>query len=242
MIEDKLLEGNSRIDISHIKEEKGFRQIYHKFFLSVEEVKFGESKIGYIFKFELFNENNLNQSESDISSSKLKINSLSKFKNPTAVKDVSEINPEMQSSISFAQPVKPPERKEIIFNATPENPNGINLGLDITYIPKINKENQFSIDVDKMSYKQMVQLEKDNNNSPIHQLYDEAVKKLAELKKIKKMEKKDSNQGEEEEEEDESSYTYSDSSNSENETSNKDNSETKDELTENKKKKNPGKV
>ena len=238
MIEDKLLEGNSRIDISHIKEEKGFRQIYHKFFLSVEEVKFGESKIGYIFKFELFNENNLNLTESDISSSKLKINSLSKFKNVTAVKDVSEINPEMQSSISFAQPVKPPERKEIIFNATPENPNGINLGLDITYIPKINKENQFSIDVDKMSYKQMVQLEKDNNKSPIHQLYDEAVKKLAELKKIKKLEKKDSNLGEEEEEEeDESSYTYSDSSDSENETSNKDNSETKDELTENKKNK-----
>ena len=94
----------------------------------------------------------------------------------------------MMSSISFAQPLKPAEKKQIIFNATPENPNGISLGLDETYIPQINRENQFSIDVSKMSYKQIGQLEKDNNNSAIHQLYDEAVAKLAKLKKIKKME------------------------------------------------------
>ncbi len=233
MIEDKLLEGNNNLDLLNLKEEKRYKQIYHKFFLSVEEVKFAESKIGYIFKFELFNENN-NAMESELTSSKIKASNLSKFKNiPT--KDISEVNPDMISSISFAQPIKPTETKQIIFNATPENPNGINLGLDETYIPNINRENQFSIDVSKMSYKQMVQLEKENNNSPIHQLYDEAVNKLAKLKKIKKMEKKDSNDGEEEEEEEESSFTYTDESNSEKESSLKENSETKEELIENKK-------
>ena len=232
LVEDKLLEGNNNnTDLLNTKDEIKYNQIYHKFILSVDEVKFGESKIGYVFKFELFNDNN-NPLESDLTNSKTtKLASLSKFKS-IQFKDVSEIgNTEMMSSISFAQPLKPAEKKQIIFNATPENPNGISLGLDETYIPQINRENQFSIDVSKMSYKQIGQLEKDNNNSAIHQLYDEAVAKLAKLKKIKKMEENNDSNGEEEEE-DESSYTYSDSSGSIDETEKK-NSEIKDDLGDN---------
>ena len=228
-IEDKLLEGNNKSDIYNSKEENKFIQVYHKFALSVEEVRFGGSKIGYIFKFELFNENN-NPFESEISSSKMKISSLSKFKNPP-LKDISEIpNTEMMSSISFAgPPVKQQEKNQIIFNATPENPNGVSLGLDQTFIPNINKENQFSIDVSKMSYKQLGQLEKISNNLPIHQLYDQAISKLEKLKKIKKMEKNDSN-FEEEEEEDESSYTDSEYSGSIDETSINNNIELTEEI------------
>ena len=213
LIEDKLLDANNSInlDLLHNKEEKIFHQIYHKFVLSVEEVKFGELKIGYIFKFELFNEN-YNQLDSSITNSKIKINSLSKLKN-LPMKEISEIgNPDMTSSISFSQPIKKVETKQIIFNQTPENPNGVNLGLDETFIPIINRESQFSIDASKLCYKQLGQLEKtNNNNSPIHQLYDEAINKLSELEKIKKLEN-DSNI-EDEEEEDESSYTYSESNN-----------------------------
>ena len=204
LVEDKLLEGNNTNISSNIKDDRRYNQIYHKFYLSVEEVKFGSSKIGYIFKFELYNENG-NAFDSDINSSKIKLNSLSKIKNPP-MKEVSELaNPDMMSSISFSQPIKPTETKQIIFNATPENPNGVNLGLDSTYIPKINRENQFSIDVSKMSYKQIGKNE-NNNSDPIHQLYDEAVKKLADLKK---MEKKDTNSEEEEEEESSYSETHS---------------------------------
>ena len=232
-IEDKLLEGNNNnVDIFNPKDDNKFSQVYHKFALSVEEVKFGEAKLGYVFKFELFNENH-NPLESDITTSKLKANYISRFKNPP-LKDASEIpNAEVMSSISFAgPPVKPPEKKQIIFNATPENPNGVNLGLDQTYIPNINRENQFSIDVSKMSYRQLGQLEKISNNSPIHQLYDEAINKLSKLKKMKQAENNDSNA--EEEEEDESSYTDSESSGSIDESSANKNPELADENLENK--------
>ena len=32
------------------------QNVYHKFMLLLSEVRFGEAKIGYIFKFKLFNE------------------------------------------------------------------------------------------------------------------------------------------------------------------------------------------
>jgi hypothetical protein len=61
-----------------------------------------------------------------------------------------------------------------------------------------------------MSYKQIGKNE-NNNSDPIHQLYDEAVKKLEDLKK---MEKKDTNSEEEEEEESSYSDTHSSGLNS----------------------------
>ena len=226
-IEEHLLEGNSP-DMSNFKNLKErYNQIYHKFLLSVEEVKFGESKIGYIFKFELYNEN-YNPLESDITSSKIKTNNLSKFKNPP-MKDVSEVLVSEMSSISFAQPIKPTETKQIIFNSTPENPNGINLGLDQTFIPNINRESQFSIDAAKMSYKTVGQLEKENNNEAIRQLYDEAINKLTKLKKIKNIDN-DSNLEEEEEEEeddDDEDESYNSEANDSEKSTNKNNSSLK---------------
>ena len=106
LVGDKILEGNNNIDLLNTKDEIKYNQIYQKFILSVEEVKFNEAKIGYIFKFELFNEN-FHVLESKITSSKSKINSLSKFKN-IQLKDISELgNVEIMSSISFAKPIKP---------------------------------------------------------------------------------------------------------------------------------------
>ena len=195
-IEDRLLEGNTF-------EKDKFNHIYHKFILSAEEVKFGDAKIGYIFKFELYNESTNNPMESEYSSSKIKTN-INKFKNPQ-VKEVSEVGVSEMSAISFAQPIKPIEFKQIAFNATPDNPNGINLGLDETYIPKISRESQFSIDAGKLSYKTIKQLENENNNEAVKHLYDEAINKLTKLKKIKKVENKESE--EEEEGEDSESYT-----------------------------------
>ena len=60
---------------------------------------------------------------------------------------------------------------------TVENPNGINLGLDNTYIPIIKKENQFTIDVRKMSFKQIKQAEQDNVENPFELLRQEAIEK-----------------------------------------------------------------
>ena len=197
-IEEHLLDGNN------IEKSNLFNNIYHKFILSVEEVKFGDAKIGYIFKFELYNESN-NPMESEYSSSKIRTNNLSKFKSPQ-LRDISEVGVSEFSTISFAQQIKPIESKQIAFNATPENPNGVSLGLDETYIPKINRESQFSIDAGKMSYKTIRQLEKENNNEAVRKLYDEAINKLTKLKKIKKIENKDGEE-EEDEEEEEESYT-----------------------------------
>ena len=198
-VEEQIIDGNN------IEKDNKFTPIYHKFTLSVEEVKFGDAKIGYIFKFELYHDSN-NPMESEFSS-KIKTTNLNKFKNPQ-VKDISEVGVS-ESAISFAQPIKPIEAKQIAFNATPDNPNGINLGLDETYIPKISRESQFSIDAGKLSYKTLRQLEKENNNEAVRLLYDEAINKLTKLKKIKKVENKDSD--EEEEDEEGESYT-SDSS------------------------------
>ena len=222
-IEDRLLEGNTF-------EKDKFNHIYHKFILSAEEVKFGDAKIGYIFKFELYNESTNNPMESEYSSSKIKTN-INKFKNPQ-VKEVSEVGVSEMSAISFAQPIKPIEFKQIAFNATPDNPNGINLGLDETYIPKISRESQFSIDAGKLSYKTIKQLENENNNEAVKHLYDEAINKLTKLKKIKKVENKES----EEEEEGEDSESYTSGSSESEKGSNEDisiiNSKDNDELPE----------
>ena len=40
------------------------------------------------------------------------------------------------SLVSFTPVIKQAEVKPVIFNATADNPNGINLGLDHTYIPR----------------------------------------------------------------------------------------------------------
>ena len=173
-------------------------KIYHKFFLSVSPVKFGEYKIGYIFKFELFT------GKYDRENSFIKINNYKKINYAPSLKDHSEIE---KSDVTFTPAAKQPENKQIMFNITNENPMGVNLGLDNTYIPILNQENRFTIDINKMSFKQFGQINSENFTNPEIILHKQAVEKV---QKITKSLKKDE---ESEEEEEESSYTSDDSEN-----------------------------
>ena len=149
---------------------------FHKFILSLSDVHFGESKIGYIFKFQLFTGNNL--MDSSLTATKLTKKSLKK---PPTLKDITEVDRSDISLVSFHQNIKQPEAKAVIFNVTSDNPGGINLGLDNTYIPVLRKENEFTIDVNKMSFKQNAQEIK----NPFDILRQEAIQKISELKKNK---------------------------------------------------------
>ena len=52
--------------------------------------------------------------------------------------------------MSFSPNMAKPQAPEVLFNVTNENPNGINLGLNNTYIPALDPENEFYIDGDKL--------------------------------------------------------------------------------------------
>ena len=164
---------------------------YHKFILSLSEVNFGETKIGYVFKFQLFTGNNL--IDSSMTTTKLTKKSI---KRPPTIKEITELERSDISLVSFQQNIKQPESKPIIFNATSDNPGGINLGLDNTFIPVLNKQNEFTIDANKMSFKQNPQ----EIENPFDKLRQDAIKKLSELKK---------NRETNEEESEESSYSSS---------------------------------
>ena len=124
------------------------------------------------------------------------------MKRPPTIKDLTDIERSDISLVSFTQQIKPQETKPVIFNATVENPNGINLGLDNTYIPVLNKENQFTIDAEKMSFKQ----KREEMENPFEKFRIEAIEKISKIKK---------NKEEEEEESEESSYTSSSGEDSE---------------------------
>ena len=170
-----------------------------KFILSISDVSFGSTKIGYIFKFILFTGNNY--IDSSVTTSKLATNKKS-MKRPPTIKDITEVEKSDISLVSFNQQIKPQEMKPIIFNATAENPNGINLGLDNTYIPVLNKENEFTIDAEKMSFKQ----KREEMENPFEKFRQEAIVKISKIKK---------NKDEEEEESEDSSYTSSSGEDSE---------------------------
>ena len=178
-------------NIKNINQKKAF--VYHKFILSLSEVNFGDSKIGYIFKFELFTGNNY----IDSSVITTKNNKKKSIKRPPTIKEITEIERSDISLVSFNQPIKQQQEiKQVVFNATAENPNGINLGLDNTYIPVLNKENEFTIDAEKMSFKQNRQ----EIENPFDKFRQEAIEKISKIKKDKE---------EDEEESEESSYTSS---------------------------------
>ena len=97
------------------------------------------------------------------------------------------------SYISFNQSIKPTESKQIsqiVFNVTNENPNGVNLGLDATFVPKIKKENNFTIDINKMSFKQFYQIDENTYIDPAVKLKQDALDKVAKF--TKNINKKDS--------------------------------------------------
>ena len=195
-------ENEDKID-SEMSSRKGHfelkKNILHKFYLNVNEIKMGETKIGYIFRFEPKNKNNT--IDYSINTSGVSINNV-KSKLPQK-NDFSEIEKSNFSSISFS-PINVPKKsdaKKIIFNKTQENPVGIDLGLDTTFIPKIQKENEFYLDAEKLSYKQINKYEKEKNYKYSDNfLREQALKKISELQK---------NENEEEEESEESSYSYS---------------------------------
>jgi len=193
--ESLYLESQINTETQFLKNENQLKPIaYHKFILSISNVNFGDSKIGYIFKFQLYTGKNA------IDSSYITTTNKKSIKKPPTIKELTEYERSDISLVSFTPVIKQAEEKPVIFNATVENPNGINLGLDNTYIPIIKKENQFTIDVRKMSFKQIKQAEQDNVENPFELLRQEAIEKISKIKKMK---------DEEEEEEEESSYTSS---------------------------------
>ena len=171
------------------------RVIYHKFILSISEVKIGDSKLGYIFKFELFTGQNLEET-SGITTTKINSKNLQK---PPTIKDLAELEKSDISLVSFTPKINKPEGQQVVFNATKDNPKGINLGLDSTYIPGLTKENEFIIDADKLSFKQIGKTENEiKKENEFEKLKQKAIEKISKIKL-----KKDS-----ETEEEEESYSY----------------------------------
>ena len=113
---------------------------FHKFVLSLTDVKFGETKIGYIFRFEVFDPT---KSYSDISNINTGTKMGTKFglTKPPTIKDKTELISSDISLMSFTPNIPKPPAPQVLFNVTNENPNGINLGLDNTFIPVLDQEN-----------------------------------------------------------------------------------------------------
>ena len=122
------------------------------------------------------------------------------FVNVPSLKEVSEQEKSNLSVVSFTQKKSNPNIQEVSFNVTKENPKGIHLGLDNTYIPKLNEEEEFIIDANKLTYKQ--------NQEKIYKKEEEYEKfKQKAIEKLQKLKIKKEYESEEEEE----SSSYSDS-------------------------------
>ena len=148
-----------------------------KFLLSVNEIRIGLSKIGYIFKFEIPNiKNTKNYS---ILSSTNSPKKMSRIKNEPSENEKSD-----NSDVSFVNIPKHPSQK-IIFNKT-ENNSGIDLGLDISFIPKISKESEFYVDIMAMSYRQKFNKDK----KKVFRLSETILRDQAEDKILKLKQKK----------------------------------------------------
>ena len=172
------------------------QNLFHKFVLSVSDVKFGSTKIGHIFRFEVFDPSkNYNES----SAIGTKINTKIGLAKPPTIKDKNEYMASDISLMSFTPNMVKPQAQQVLFNVTNENPNGINLGLDNTFIPVLEPENEFFIDADKLSFKQRGKIDEFDKERVKSQLRQKAELKIEKLKKIKDAE-------EEEEEEESSSY------------------------------------
>ena len=181
---------------------------FHKFVLSLTDVKFGENKIGYIFRFEVFDPT---KSYSDISNINTGTKMGTKFglTKPPTIKDKTELISSDISLMSFTPNMSKPPAPQVLFNVTNENPNGINLGLDNTFIPALDPENEFYIDGDKLSFKQRGKNADFKKEIEREKLRQKAMDKIQKLKNLKNAE-------EEEEEEESSSYEEEDNESKEN--------------------------
>ena len=182
---------------------------FHKFVLSLTDVKFGETKIGYIFRFEVFDPT---KSYSDISNINTGTKMGTKFglTKPPTIKDKTELISSDISLMSFTPNMAKPPAPQVLFNVTNENPNGINLGLDNTFIPVLDPENEFYIDGDKLSFKQRGKNADFKKEIEREKLRQKAMDKIQKLKNLKNAEE------EEEEEEESSSYEEEDNESKEN--------------------------
>ena len=142
------------------------RPVHHKYNLSVREVKIHEHKVGYIFRFELPSHKNL---ESKVSSTK-------KIDLALLNKDNQDFEKSDLSIVSFAAVGN--EKKSTNVPPSPENPFGINAEGGDDFFKKLNteKENQFTLDLNEMSYKQIGS--KQYESKLFEKLKKEAIEKI----------------------------------------------------------------
>ena len=196
------------VDVSFIlndKKEKVYynRTHHHKFNLSVKEVKFNEIKVGYIFKFEPYiskngEEKNMNAHKNNQQISKYDLSTINKQI------EYNEIEKSEISVMSFAANKQPLEQRNSLIFQSAENPFGINFENNDSFFMKLNKdkENQFTIDMNKMSYKQLGLIDKNEKAELFEELRLEAVEKVSKAAKQVKNEELS------EEEEESSSGSY----------------------------------
>ena len=172
------------------------RPVHHKFTLSVNEVKFNEVKIGYIFRLEPYSSKKLDETnivnKNNQYNSKYDLSSVNK-------QEINDIEKSEISLISFAGNSRTLEHKNSMIN-NPENPFGISCENNDSFFLKINneKENEFTIDMGKMSYKQMGINDKSAENELFELLRQEAVEKISKI--ARSVKKEDLSEEEEEEE------------------------------------------
>ena len=184
------------------------RPIHYKFSLSVKEIKFKEHSLGYIFKFEPYFSKSIEETNVN------KINQLPKF--DLSVINKQENNDIEKSDISFISFAgkKQNDKKYSLIYSSPDNPFGINShNIDEIFgMINIEKEEEFTIDVDKMVYKQLRNIDKGEELGLYESLRQEAVKKVSNA--ARKLNKEEVS--EEEEESSSGSYISSDEESSKN--------------------------
>ena len=190
----KILEDLSNLEFTGTIDDRIIRHLFakpvhHKFYLSVREAKVHEHRVGYIFKFEPPANKNL---ESKVST--LKKMDLTILNN----KDIQDFEKSDLSVVSFAGA----EKKRNSLQPSPENPFGINAEGGDEFFKKIctEKENQFTLDLNDMSYKQF------GDGNVENKLYDKLRKEA--IEKINKTNQQIRDEEQEEEESSSSSDSY----------------------------------
>ena len=169
------------------------RQVHHKFTLSVKEARYNEIKVGYIFRLEPYNYKKLEESIINQYISKYDLSLINKQEQNENEK--SEI-----SIISFT-PNKPVfEPRNSMVNISPENPFGIAYENNDLFFKTINndKENEFTLDLSTMSYKQIKNIDKSRETNFYELLRQKAVDKISKAAKYVKNKNGDSSEEEEE--------------------------------------------
>ena len=164
------------------------KPVHHKFYLSVREAKIHEHRVGYIFKFEPPSNKNL-----DSKVGTLKKMDLTVLNN----KELADFEKSDLSVVSFAGG----EKKNNNVVPSPENPFGISAEGGDEYIKKmwLEEENQFTLDLNDMSYKQLSS--QSEGKILYEKLRKEAIEKINKANQLMKDE-------EQEEEESSSSGSY----------------------------------